>query len=326
MNAYRKSVIALFIATVLWGGSFILIKILDDFQAPVARSAGIEGEFLSSSQLVLRYVFALLLLTPIVWFSSGFRFLKTEIVLGVGCGVFSGMGMLLQTNGLQFTSASVSAFLTQAYCVILPLFELFFRKKLPSRKTLFCCGLLSVGILILSDISWTQFQLGRGEIETLCSAVMFACQIFWIDAKARKENNPLNATFIYFCTLISICLFVAFLFRPVDWGTVFALYADYRSLYSIALLGLFCTFVSFILMNMFQPNVPSTVAGLIYSMEPLVAGVLALFVPTWISLKWNLNYLNEIVTPKLIWGGGLMLAANIILQINFEKLNRRSKT
>lgn len=321
---YRKSVAALFLATSLWGASFILIKILDDFQAPLAMSQGIPGEFLTSSQLFLRYIIAISFLFPILFFFRGLKFYRGEFIVGVGSGVFSAAGMLLQTDGLRFTSASVSAFLTQAYCVLLPLFEMIFKKRLPSRQVLFCCFLLSTGILILSDISWSSFKLGRGEIETLFSALFFAAHIFWLDIKSNKKNDPLKASFVYFLTLIGITGLLSVFFWPAQASTqsLIPLFLDFRAIISVFCLGFFCTFSSFILMNTFQPNIPSSVAGLIYSTEPLVAGILALFVPAWISVVWGLNYANETLTPRLIFGGGLMLLANVFMQVNVKKFSR----
>jgi drug/metabolite transporter (DMT)-like permease len=320
ITQYRKAILGLGVATILWGASFLLIKIIDDYQSPLANHWGFKGEFLTSVQLIMRYLVALGLLLPFVAWKTQFKIKRTELAVGLGTGVFSGLGMLLQTDGLRFTTASVSAFLTQAYCVILPLFELLYKKKVPSRKTLFCCGLLSIGILVLSDISWSRFHLGRGEIITLCSALMFALQIFWIDIKARPENNPLNVTLVYFLTLISVATFVGSLYFPDSLQGFSEIFFDYRPVYSILLLGVFCTFMSFVLMNTFQPRISPTTAGLLYSLEPVIAGILALFIPGWISGLWDLNYSNELLTSRLIWGGGLMLFANILLQLSFRKM------
>ncbi len=322
---YKKAVAALFFATSLWGASFILIKVLDDFQAPMAVGLGVSGEFLTSAQLLLRYIFATVFLFPLLVFFRGLKFYRGEFVVGLGSGVFSAAGMLLQTDGLRFTTASVSAFLTQAYCVLLPLLELIFKKKLPSRKIIFCCFLLTLGILILSDISWSSFTLGRGEVETLLSALFFAGHIFWLDIKSDKKNDPLKTSFVYFLTLITITLLVSAFFWPkgVSLKSLSPLFLDYRAVFSIFSLGFFCTFSSFILMNTFQPRISSSVAGLIYSTEPLVAGILALFIPAWISGLWSLNYKNEILTNNLLWGGGLMLLANILMQIDFSVVLRK---
>jgi drug/metabolite transporter (DMT)-like permease len=321
LGEYRKAVAALFLGTVFWGGSFVLIKVLDDFQAPLAASAGVRGEFLSSSQLFLRYFLAAILLGFVLLWKKNLQFRRSEFVVGLGSGFFSACGMLLQTDGLRFTTASISAFLTQAFCILIPLLELIFRKRLPSRKTLFCCFLLTMGIVILSKISWDQFHLGRGEIETLLSAIFFAGHIFWLDVKAQDKNDPLRISLVYFSTLIVIMFLFSLLFLPKSFDQVpwVDLFLDTRTIWSVLLLGLFCTFGSFILMNTFQPRIPPSVAGLIYSLEPVVAGVLALFVPAWISGLWNLNYQNEILSSRLLWGGGIMIAANVIMQINFRK-------
>jgi hypothetical protein len=67
-------------------------------------------------------------------------------------------------------------------------------------------------------------------------------------------------------------------------------------------------------MNYWQPQIDSTRAGVIYCAEPLVASLLALFLPAWISRMAHIDYPNEIATVSLLVGGGLITAANVLIQ------------
>ena len=67
-------------------------------------------------------------------------------------------------------------------------------------------------------------------------------------------------------------------------------------------------------MNVWQRHVTATEAGLIYCSEPVFASLLALFLPAIFSAWANIHYANENLTLRLLVGGGLITAANILLQ------------
>jgi drug/metabolite transporter (DMT)-like permease len=86
-------------------------------------------------------------------------------------------------------------------------------------------------------------------------------------------------------------------------------------LLSTALLTVFCTLGAFMLMNRWQPHVTATEAGLIYCLESVFAALLALFLPAILSRWIGFDYPNELVTWQLLAGGGLITAANVLLQL-----------
>ena len=82
-----------------------------------------------------------------------------------------------------------------------------------------------------------------------------------------------------------------------------------------AALALACTIGAFSIMVAFQPRITATEAGLIYCIEPIFASALALFLPGWLSAWAGINYPDETATWTLLLGGGLITAANVILQL-----------
>jgi drug/metabolite transporter (DMT)-like permease len=80
-------------------------------------------------------------------------------------------------------------------------------------------------------------------------------------------------------------------------------------------LTLFCTVGAFTLMNTWQPRITATEAGLIYCLEPLFASLMALFLPGWFSTGAGFAYPNETLTAHLLIGGGLITAANVLIQL-----------
>jgi hypothetical protein len=69
------------------------------------------------------------------------------------------------------------------------------------------------------------------------------------------------------------------------------------------------------MMNHWQRHVTATEAGLIYCIEPVFASVFAWFLPGWFSSWAAVEYANENPTLNLLIGGGLITAANIIVQV-----------
>ena len=122
--------------------------------------------------------------------------------------------------------------------------------------------------------------------------------------------------------MISTVMFpaMALVCLPVLWATAPSWAACLRAIAApvpatlLAVLVVFCTLGAYLFMNFWQRFVTSTEAGLIYCLEPVLASLLALFVPVWLSHWAGVDYPNEQLTFRLVFGGGLITAANILLQ------------
>ena len=82
----------------------------------------------------------------------------------------------------------------------------------------------------------------------------------------------------------------------------------------MVVLVLICTLIAYSIMNYWQKRVTATEAGLIYCLEPVCASIFALFMPAWFSLWAGITYPNESLTTRLLLGGSLVTAANVLLQ------------
>lgn len=119
---------ALIVACALWGLSFPIVKALHAEQG--ARLPEASSAFLAAWMQVGRFGLAALMLLPLL---RQMRVTRRELRQGVVIGFWGGLGMAIQADGLAYTAASTSAFLTQAYCVILPLWACFRSRKLPDQ-------------------------------------------------------------------------------------------------------------------------------------------------------------------------------------------------
>src|SRR5439155_26219032 len=90
---------------------------------------------------------------------------------------------------MAFTSASTSAFLTQCYCLFIPVWVAARDRSWPAAKVFFSCALVIAGVAVLAGVDWSHFRLGRGELETLAASVLFTGQILWLERPKFAANN-----------------------------------------------------------------------------------------------------------------------------------------
>lgn len=293
----------------LWGVSFVTLRAIGLVQRGLAPSS--DSMLLSTATVAVRYAAATLLLLA-VWRGRG-GLTRREIAQGCVLGAFHGVGLLLQTDGLAHTDASVSAFLTQTYCVFLPLWVACRRRRLPDARIAVAVVLVMAGITLLARVDWQHLRPGRGELETLLSSVFFTGQILWLEKPAYRDNRPMQIT-VVMVAAVAVLLFPLAAVRAPDAAFIVRLFAPPSVWLLMAVLVVFSTVAASLLMNGWQRHVTATEAGLIYGSEPVYATAFALFLPDVFSRLSGIAYGNEHVTTGLFVGGALMFAAIALSQ------------
>jgi len=188
-------------------------------------------------------------------------------------------------------------------------------RRWPTGVVLVSSALVLAGVAVLGRFDFRAMHLGRGEIETLVSSGFFMMQILLLERKEFAANRALPLTLVMFVT-------EALLFTGMMVGTagrasdMLVPWTSGTWLACTALLTVFCTLGSFIIMNRWQPVITATEAGLIYCVEPVFASVMALFLPAMFSAWAAISYANERLTWHLLAGGGLVTLANVLIQLN----------
>ena len=305
----------LMFTTIFWSLSFPLIKALGILQTEIVP--GSSSWFHAGLTGFARFGAAAAILYLVDWRMFS-KLTRSELWQGLGLGFFGGGGILLQMDGLGHTSASTSAFVTQAYCVLVPIVVAFRDKAAPGVRLIVAVILMIIGVAILSRFDPRTFHLGRGEAETLIAAVFFAGQILWLERPRFYGNHPIRFTVVMFVFMaaIAVPITMATWTSPLD---VIRCYSHPRVVALAAAVTLFCTIIAFVAMNKWQPFVPATEAAIIYGTEPVWASLLALFLPGWISAWTAINYANETITRELLIGGTLVIGANLLLQWKWKK-------
>lgn len=311
MSRMSVAVRMLVLACVMWGLSFPAIKALALTQSVTAPDA--STWFLSTATMIARFSLGALLATGIaIGMRGGLRMTRREVQQGIGLGVFGGLGMLLQVDGLSHTQASTSAFLTQATVFFIPLVKSLWHRKPPDGREAMCCLLALAGIAVLAQFDWRSFHMGRGEAETLLAAVLFTGHIMTLEVPAFRENDALKVSVVMFAVITLVCLPLLALMGSAS-GVAVSAFASPSSWLFLAILVGPCTLMAFLWMNHWQPHVSATTAGLIYCLEPVFTSLFVLFLPGWFSTLAGITYANEVMTQPLVIGGGLILVANILM-------------
>lgn len=300
----------LLLTTVFWGLSFPVIKAIISLNRELLPDAG--SWFVTIEALAPRFVLATLLML-VLGGRGGGRLTPGEIKQGIGIALFAAGGMLFQTDGLQHTSASTSAFITQFYAILIPIWLSLRERRNPGAIIWTGCALVMLGVGILGRFDWRTLSFGRGEWETLLSSVFFMGQILWVDKKEFTGCRPASATLVMFAALAAIFLVLTAATAPDTRSIVAPWSSPAWALLTVAL-SVICTVSAFWIMNKWQPRIPATEAGLIYCIEPVIASMFALFLPALLSGWVSIDYPNEHATRTLIIGGGLIVFANLLVQ------------
>jgi drug/metabolite transporter (DMT)-like permease len=307
---HNRAIMWLLIATLLWAVSFPFVKIL--YIEQQALLPGVNILFLSILLMASRFGIACALLLP--WVLTIIKtFTAREWRQGLWLALFGGAGMWLQADALAYTKASTCAFLTQGYCVFLPIYHALRTRRSPSAHTIIAVLMVVIGVAWLSGVKPGDLALGRGEWQTLLAALIFTMQILCLENPRFEGNRSLPVMWIMFfgIALFAVPCSFALAEQPKDIITALSSPA---ALALIATMAIVCSIGAYGLMIRWQSFVSSVEAGLIYCAEPLFTSVIALFLPAMVGIWMGHPIANEALTTALLGGGILITLANILLQ------------
>jgi drug/metabolite transporter (DMT)-like permease len=308
---HAKAVRLLATATLFWGLSFPIMKSIGALQSQLLPD--VSTWFTTSLVVIARFAISAIII-GVVAARTLSMITPLEFYQGAGLGFFGGIGLVFQMDGLNYTSASTSAFLTQAYCFIIPLITAIRERHPPSMRVILCTILMMTGIGILTELNPRDLHLGRGEIETLIGSLFFTGQILWLERPIFAHNNVNHFSLAMF-VITALTAAPCALFTMRQTADIARAFASPSVIALVVVLVLFCTMTAYIMMNRWQPHVTATEAGLLYGIEPVFASIFALFLPSLISHFTRINYANETLTLHLFVGGSIIVLANVLLQL-----------
>lgn len=188
-----------------------------------------------------------------------------ELKAGVVIGISIAMGYSLQTWGLQTIPSSKSAFITAMYVPLVPLLQWLCLGRMPGLMSCIGIVLAFIGLILLAGPGDSLLVMGPGEIITLIGAVAIAAEIILISAWAGKVDVK-RVTVVQLATA-SLVAFIAMV--PAGESVP----SMSPGLIIVALgLGIFSAIIQ-VMMNWAQRSVSPTRATVIYTGEPVWAGI-----------------------------------------------------
>jgi len=245
----------------VWGSTFVVSKSLLDYATPLAYTG-------------LRFLLAAGIVLVIFYRRVSVVQLSTMIRGGI-LGIILYTGFALQTVGLQYTTASKSAFFTGMLVVLTPVVHYLVHGFLKMEKKALRYGniagvvLSGTGLYLLTSPAGSSFNIG--DALTLGCAACFAFYIVYLDF-ASDVPDKLQLTYIQFLVCGILGLISAWIFEDahIDFSGTFIL--------SLLYLTIFATIIAMWVQNQFQGDTTPTRAAVIFAMEPVVAGIFAYFV------------------------------------------------
>jgi len=250
-----RAQIALVVAACLFGITFVIVKRAVQDVTPTAY-------------VTLRFAVGSLIMAPVAWFESRRSSPRraqppTSMLLRVGlvAGAALGLGYILQTVGLQYTSTSSSAFITGLFVVFTPLLAIALRHRRLSVNTTIAVCVAVLGLFLLTGAS---FSLGKGDALTLGCAAAYAVHIVVLSTMAARFRPLLfNAV-----QLVMLTLLTAPLVAVTGVGRLTS-----RAVFAIVFTGVMTSAFSFSLQVYGQRRLTPTRSALLLSTEPVFAGL-----------------------------------------------------
>ena len=218
---------------------------------------------------------------------------KMLYISGLVCGIILFIGSSFQQFGLLFTTAGKAGFITTLYIILVPVLGLFLRKK-TGKKVWFCVLMALVGLYFLSFIEDMQFNLG--DVLVLICALAYAVHIMVIDYYSRKVDSvKLSQLQFFVCAFLSFI--VMFIFESPEIRNILSAWIP------ILYVGAISGAVGFTFQIIAQKDTAPSIAALLMSFEAVFAALTGFII------------LNEVLTPRELFGCVLMFAAVVIAQL-----------
>lgn len=260
---------ALLFNTIIWGGTFALIKNAFEDVSPMMF-------------LGLRFGLASLIFLPFVYSHLIKADLKT-LTAGAILGAFYFSGFAAQTFGLNLTTATKSGFITGTFVVFIPILQLIIERRKPKWYNTASVIIVLIGLIMLSSKGENIFefihQLGTdfnlGDLLTLICSLLFAFQVVYVDIFTKKYDY-LPMVFVQLLItglggFVLSFIFSATSFEPIKFNLSGSL------IFAILYTSLFASIIATIIQLKYQKVVSPTKAGIIYSAEPIFAALFAYF-------------------------------------------------
>ncbi len=277
MSLRTRGELALVIAAILWGSTFVLIK---DALADITPVLYLLVRFSISAVLLLAFVRS--------------RPSRRMVIGGAITGVFVGIGMILQTYGLKYTTASNVGFLTSLYIPLVPFVAALVYQARTGWREGVAVVLATLGLSLLS-FDPSTLEMNRGDLMTVAAAVMFSFQLVFVKRFGGEGDAVWMAWFQVFMTAAVSALAIGWEDTRVVWTQ--------RLVFAMAITVIGATVIAYLLQAFGQKYTSATRAALIFALEPVFACIASYF------------WLGERLSARGWLGAVLVLLAVLVAEL-----------
>lgn len=275
------------LASSLWGCGFFFGKIA-------------LAEMSFAHMVLYRFLFAMVVLVPLLVTHRPGLNLREWGVLAVASFLGVPLQFLFQFYGLSLTTVSHAALMVGTMPVILAVGATIFAHERMDATGWFALAGSTTGAAMIA-LGGTQ-RAGAGEATLkgdLLVVFSLAIALFWIlfNKQLMERHSPVVVT-AYGILLGTTMLTV---WVPLRYGAPPMGHVSHKAWLALAASGILCTATTTLLWNWGMTRVPASQAGVLLNMEPLIGGLLGVFV------------LGEHLGPTAWTGGALILAAAVTL-------------
>lgn len=292
MTTQHKADFMLLLVTLFWGVSYWLMDISLSSLDPFTLNA-------------LRFLIAFA-----VAFILAFKKLKNVNKITLKYSAILGSVLLLvymgATFGVQYTSLSNAGFLCALTVIITPILSFFFLKQKPSKKlilTVIMC-LIGIALLTLND----QLKPALGDILCIMCAFAYAIHLTITESAVKREGVNAFQLGVFQLGVTGILnLILAFLLETPKLPTTSNVWV------SVIFLSIFCTGIAFIIQVLAQQYTSASHVGVIFSLEPVFAGLVAFF------------FAGEILAPRAYVGAVLLVSSIFVMEMDIKGIVNKLK-
>jgi len=296
------AVLGLLLTTLIWGGSFVVMK------ATIQIGLGV------GSMLTLRFALAALAM-GVVLLVFKIPFSRRALLDGLWVGLAAATVYWLNADGLRFTTATKSGFITGLYVIFTPLVGILFKDRITASHGLGAV-IAVLGLFLLVHQPGIPFGgWNRGDSETLGCAVASGVHIALIGRFSRRTNGSILA-FMQIVVVMVISLVLTGLLPAsltadgTQLGGFQGTMTFLRSpgvWISLVYQGVLATSLAFFLMCTCQAYLSATGAAIIYCLEAVFTALLA--------ASGLVPGVKDMLSPLQICGGVLILAAMFMVEL-----------
>ena len=282
-NKEKLGSIGLFLTALIWGYSFVAVKVVVNELAPF---------YLVGFRNFFGGVFLFLIFFKITKTTT-----KRDILLSLPVGITLFFGFWLQTISAQFITASKIAFFTGAYVILVPFFTWIVYKKKPHIAAFIAAFITLIGLYLLTSVDGIK-NIKLGDLFAILCAAAFAIHLVLIDTVISKINGIKMAS-LQLLVAGSISLILGFITRtPLNISSL-----SNETIYSFLYLTIGATAMAYLLQTVSQKYVSPHKTGIILSLESFLGALCGII------------FMQDAINIKTILGGLLIISAIFICEI-----------